>query len=460
MREFVTKLIHSTSSDSRKLATGDQVCQSLNRCRIERLIIGGLLVCITMPTTLFAWGEPHIAITKAAIAVLQAWERELLGAELEQLANNYCLIPDRVYTDAENAKYATMSTRPGEIYLRRLHLPEPEQTANLETLHYFMDQAVTSLRQGNISDGARFMGTLCHVLQDYSSPAHTIPGDNMFTLTQQFIPPSGRMKGVLLHGPIENGSFNVSIDDYQPRLLGTTVEEASWHLLHRVHEVIINARRTTFPIIHALNDGNDEEKTKWQKRTATFDARVVADTVHTILCLAARKFDPPAEAQLHSVDISELWPLEAVNLFYPQSQFFGMPHWGHACSGIVLKGGTEELPILLRVVENEKTVEKKFADGISSGIGRPLTWLLPRNTYRRFTVLVGLQAHIGDKGRVEFAVLGDNRSLETVTLSGTDTAHDFNVDITGVSQLRLTATNRGGDAKSNYAVWALPTLHK
>ena len=47
------------------------------------------------------------------------------------------------------------------------------------------------------------MGTICHMLEDYGSPAHTVPGDNMFTLLQQFLPPPDRMKGKLLHGPIE-----------------------------------------------------------------------------------------------------------------------------------------------------------------------------------------------------------------------------------------------------------------
>ena len=62
------------------------------------------------------------------------------------------------------------------------------------------------------------------------------------------MPPPERLKGKLLHSLIENGQLDVTIKDYHPRLLGTTVEEASWRLLHRVHEGIINARSTTIPI--------------------------------------------------------------------------------------------------------------------------------------------------------------------------------------------------------------------
>lgn len=60
-------------------------------------------------------GEPHVAITKAALEVLPSWEKDLLGDERARLGHNYCLIPDHVYTDKANAKYATMDTL--------LHLP-------------------------------------------------------------------------------------------------------------------------------------------------------------------------------------------------------------------------------------------------------------------------------------------------------------------------------------------------
>jgi hypothetical protein len=93
-------------------------------------------------------------------------------------------------------------------------------------------------------------------------------------------------------------------------------------------------------------------------------------------------------------------------------------------------------------------------------MGKPLTWHLPPSVYRRFTSLVGLQLELGQKGRVEFTVLGDGKSLATVTLNGTDPAHEFDCDITGVKLLRLSTISRGLDPKSNYAVWADPQLVK
>ncbi|WP_449071682.1 NPCBM/NEW2 domain-containing protein [Prosthecobacter sp.] len=413
-----------------------------------------------MPASLLAWGEPHLAITRAALDVLPQWQKDTLGVELKNLGDNYCLIPDHVYTDKANAKYAAMDSQPGEVYIKKLHLPVPEQSGNLETLNYFVAKAVASLKENNIGDAARYMGTICHMLEDFGSPSHTIPGDNMFTLLQQFLPPSEKMQGLLLHGPIENGTFKVSIEGYQPRLLGTTVEEAAWRMLHRVHEGIINARSTTLPIINALNAGDEEEKLKWQLKAATFDAQVVADAMHTILCLGAQKFEDKAQEQLRSVSIATFWPEEALSLYYPQTQFAGSPHWGHARVGVVMEGGNKPVPIRLRVNENQQVVESTFKEGISPVMGKPLTWHLPKGIYKRFTVIAGLQAGIGDKGRVEFTLLGDGKPLDTLTLNGTDAAHAFNCDITSISHLQLTTTGRGLDPKSNYAVWAQPVLRR
>ena len=218
---------------------------------------------------------------------MPAWQKSLLGDEFTRLSDKYCLIPDNVYTDKENAKFAKMESQPNEVYLKILHLPT-QQPEYLEVLRYFMDKAVTALREGKVGDAARYMGTICHTLEDYGSPSHTVPGDNMFTLLQQFMPPTAAMQDQLMHGPIENGDFSVSIAGYQPALLGTTVNEASWRLMHRLHDGILNARTTTVPIIQALYAEDKEAVVKHQLRAATVDAEVVADALFTILCLGAQ----------------------------------------------------------------------------------------------------------------------------------------------------------------------------
>ena len=407
----------------------------------------------------WAWSEPHLAITKAALEVLPAWQQALLGKEREPLAGNFCLIPDHVYSDKENRKFAMMDSSPGEVYLKKLHLPE-QQPENLETFRYFIGKAVDALRAGNIGDAARYMGTIAHTIEDFGSPSHALPGDNMFTLLQQFLPPPEAMKDQLLHSPVESGEIIVNVKAYKPCLLGTTVDEAAWHLLHRVNDEIINARSTTIPIIQALYAGDKDAVVTHQLKAATFDAQVVADAFHTILCLGTQKIEVGDQVPLKSVAIGAFFPLEAVNLYYPQAQFFSAPYWGHARSGVTLEDGKKAVPLKLRVEEKSGSLTENFSNGISVGMGKPLTFLLPKGVYHRFTALAGLHPDLGAKGRVEFALLGDGKPLASAIVNGTDPAHEFDCDISGVTQLQLTATSRGLDAKSNYAIWAEPMLIK
>ena len=413
------------------------------------------LLTLATPSLVFGWGEPHHAITRAALDVLPPWQKELIGGELTQLGDNYCMIPDHVFTDKENARFARMDSAPNEVYLKILHLPT-QQPEYLEVMRYFMEKAVESLRNGKLGDAARYMGTVCHQIEDYGSPAHTVPGDNMFTLLQQFLPPSDAMKGQLMHGPIENGDFKVSIDGYKPKLLGTTVNEAAWRLMHRVHEEILNARSTTVPIIQALYKEDKESVVKHQLRAAVMDAEVVADAVYTMLCLGMQKYAAEEQAALKEVPIGSFFPLEAASLYYSQTQFFSSPNWGCPRSGVILAGGNKDIPLQLCVGSGNQ----EFKNGISAGMGKPLTFLLPKDVYSRFKVLAGLHPELGEKGRVEFTINGDGKVLSTVILNGTDPARLMECDVSGVSELQLMLTSRGVDAKSNYAIWAEPTLVK
>ncbi len=411
------------------------------------------------PLLVGAWGEPHKAITQAALAALTDAERAQLGAELGPLGTQHCLIPDRVYEGKEVAKYAMMDSHPGVTYLVKLHLPalQPE---NYETLRFFMGRSVAAFQAGNLGDAARYAGTVAHALEDWSCPAHVVPGDNMFTLFQQFLPPPDALRNKLLHSPIEGGKFDVTIGDFKPTLLGATVDEAAFNLLQRLNAATILARAQTIPIIQALYAGDTNAVTAAQLKAATKGATVVADALHTLLCLGAQQLDAGALAQLNTVDLSKCCPLEATNLFFAQATFFSKPYWGHAHVGGVLEGGSNAVPIKLRVTENGGVVVKDFASGIGTGTRSALTYLVPTGVYRQFTVLAGLHPELGAKGGVEFVIFGNDKKLASVALTGDQPAHRFDCALAGVTNLQLVATAKGGDPKANYAIWAEPRLVK
>lgn len=410
-----------------------------------------------------AWSEPHKAITRAAIETLPEWQKALLSEEAALIAEDYCLIPDHVFSDPSVAKFAMREDQPKEIYRLNLHLPA-QQSENLETLRYFFGKAVSSFRDNNIKDAARYMGTVCHQIEDYGSPSHTMPGDNMFTLLQQFLPPSEGMRDVLLHGPVESGTLNLTLTGYKPRLLGTDVNEAAWRLMHRIHEGIINARSTTIPIIQALYASDSNTVQEHQLKAAKFDAEIVADAVYTMVCIGGKTVEELNASRegmaLQRVAVGAFFPLEATSLYYPQSQFFSSPHWGHARSGVVLAEGKHAMPLKLKVASDGATVEREYPNGISAGMGKTLTFLLPKGVYARFRVLAGLHPELGVQGSVQFSVLGDARELASVTVGGTETAQALECDVHEVSELQLSLKSKGGEPKGNYAIWADPVLQK
>lgn len=67
---------------------------------------------------------------------------------------------------------------------------------------------------------------------------------------------------------------------------------------------------------------------------------------------------------------------------------------------------------------------------------------------------------LGAKGYVEFAITGDGKALGSMSLKGKEPARLLECDVAGVSVLQFTLNARGTEPKSDYAIWAEPTLAK
>lgn len=419
-----------------------------------------VVVAVAVAPPARAWGGPHATITGAAAGILPEWQKSLWGDELPRLISDHCFIPDRVHEDPDAARFAAMDSRPGMRYIVGLHLPA-SQPENFEVLQYFLGRAVAALADGRTGDAARYAGTLVHAIEDWSCPAHAVPGDNMFTLFKQFIPPPEEYRPVPLHSLIENGTFDVPTGDAQPRLAGLSVDEAAYHLLHRVNLATIAARAQVIPCLTALYAHDTNALNAAQQKAAVQSARLAADALHTIACLAAKRFPEDAGAAFREVSLSTRIPLEAPNLAVPQSAFFSRPHWGYAQAGLALRGGTNPVPLALRIDEAAGPVVHEFADGIGTGTRSTNSLFIPPGVYRSFESWVGLHAALGTNGHVVFEVLGDGRPLARVgPLKGGGAAHRISTPVAGVTNLQMIVTSAGGDGLGNYAVWGEPRLVK
>lgn len=438
-------------------ASGPTPHRARTGARIARLVA---FAAASLATGALAWGEPHLTITRAATGALPASSRAAWGDKLEPIASAHCTIPDRVYNDAGAARFASMESRPGVKYIRGLHVPDAQPECH-EVLRHFLGRAVDALAGGRSADAARWAGTLVHALEDWSCPAHSVPDDNMFTRFKQFMPPPPEYRFVPLHGPVENGSFAVDLRGYEPRVLGLTADEAAFHLLHRANLGIVAARAQVIPILAALYAHDTNALAAAQRPAAETGARLAADALHTIACLAAKRFPPGAADGLRTADLSTRIPLESVALAVPQEAFFSRPCWGHATPGVAMQGGTNEVPLALRIDDGTSSVVRTFAAGIGAGTKCSMTFPVAPGVYRSFEAWAGLHAPLGTNGSVVFEVLGDGRSLARIgPVAGTNAARRIAVEIGGATNLQLVTTPGGGDGTGNYAVWGEPRLVK
>lgn len=197
-----------------------------------------------------------------------------------------------------------------------------------------------------------------------------------------------------------------------------------------------------------------------RQAAAANGAAVVADALHTMLCLGRQQFDPPGLEALRSVDLSSAFPLDATNRALSQASFFSRPYWGRPLRGVLLEAGTNAVPLKLAVGEADAVRVQSFDAGLGTGTRSSLTWFVPPGVYGRFETLAGLHADLGARGNVVFEVLGDGRSLACVPVVGGAPARRISVPLAGVTNLQLVATSGGGDGSGNYCVWAEPRLVK
>jgi hypothetical protein len=247
----------------------------------------------------------------------------------------------------------------------------------------------------------------------------------------------------------------------QPQLAGLSVDEAAFHLLHRVNLATLAARAQAIPCLTALYAHDTNALNAAQQKAAIHSARLAADALHTVACLALKRIPDDAAGAFREVSLSQRIPLEAPTLAVPQSAFFSRPHWGYAQAGAALRGGTSAVPLALRIDAAAGPVVREFADGIGTGTRSTNSVLVPPGVYRSFESWVGLHAALGARGHVAFEILGDGRSLaRTGPLKGDATAQRISAPIAGVTNLQMIVPSAGGDGLGKYAVWGEPRLVK
>jgi hypothetical protein len=349
----------------------------------------------------------------------------------------------------------------------QLHLAGPQRD-NFRIYRYFLERIVASLKYRNVEDAAKYAGVLLHVIEDFASPSHVIEGGIQFFLVKQLFPPPDSMKYARLHPLMERGDVSIAISDYAPRLLGTSTAEAAVRILQEMNLLIIQARGWVMPIVQAIYAGDAATIKSQNSIIADLSARLAADVLNTVFCIASGRFDEQAKQAFEAVSISSWIPLEATDLVWRYPRMFSPLYAEIPTSDVILDSNGEPLPLSLSIMESGKRADKKLEHGIAAGArithtGEPclLSFLVPENVYDRFEALAGIHSVLGVEGATVFQVKADDRLLyDSGPVLRKDPARNISVPLLGVKEIYLITFPATKESAHNFAVWGEPRLIK
>ncbi|GAB6184893.1 hypothetical protein [Thermopirellula anaerolimosa] len=222
----------------------------------------------------YAWG-PHPDITRAALNVvpqMEKWE-QALGRENIAALTQYCLMPDWRGRDL-GPYYADDYLLVPQLPYHVSHVMPAVEPA----FEVYFRRALQGLRTETPINACRQLGTLVHFVEDVGAPPHAKPNCPH-------------------HSELENwvDAKQISIEGYQPQLLGNTDDEAWQGLKRRIDGLIVfSAERAerALPLVSSPNPNRGAVEPIILE-SALEAARVTADMLYTVLTLGLAPTDSP-----------------------------------------------------------------------------------------------------------------------------------------------------------------------
>ncbi len=411
-------------------------------------------------------GEGHRILTRAALESLPEWERELLAPVKEDLEREYCMYGDDYFGHkAELGPYVELPDGrlpmdPWEIRHFRKDGPGDDYficgyyDLMRSTFTHFAAKCVECIRKGDITGFAKFAGTVAHVIEDCGCPPHavgTTMGTDMKMLKLLSPAPDAKMMARQYHAVFE-GQYEPFSIDRTPRLMGLSPEEISFNLFERFTDMIENSITKILPMLDAFH--KDDARTMKARLTESgeFSSGVLADFIHSTLCVGRDRVDCGQKGKLASVNLGDYTPETRMG-WMPFPYFYPEIRKAPWC----LDKDFNPIPLSL-VVNGEETL---FESGFGVGVPFKTTYTLPLGVYKKFSVQVGIHSKLGAKAGIVFTIMGDGAALATAGCPDASSSPCVSADISKVRKLTLTTSVLDGDKAwpdNTHSVWGAPVL--
>jgi hypothetical protein len=233
-----------------------------------------------------AWHDPvHALITRSAVMSLRVEMRQFWGAETEHLITHYCLYPDE-YHGATAARKAAMRQY-CEVKGRPIHNVTWKRAEDIESLEYLLSNFVEKIRSRDVAAAAQYAGTLAHMLEDSTCPAHALtPPDSPLNTMRDLLPPPPGKEDIKLHTVIERSAPEFDLGSRAPRAAGQSIPQAAAELLDRTYAAIKSNRADLIDLVRATYAGDEARMNSYRHKASITGAELLADAYHTAFVLA------------------------------------------------------------------------------------------------------------------------------------------------------------------------------
>ncbi len=377
-------------------------------------------------------GLQHGLLTRTALDLLPSCFR-LPAGERNALIEEYCLYPDMFFSLDKSVyekilpytfiKDGIQFHYPPNTPIEKLYrywLPVPDEGrleksrpfSNDNFLHvkdgftFYLDHIAACFAAKNYSDGAKFAGCLLHMLEDACFGAHSIEGPlgtDIFVLERLFERRDDELNRTPLGILASLDCSRIEPVEYQPRLLGESVSEIVMHLYAAYAESVAVSRRICFSIVQNVYQNNQGENAGLVQRMFANAAKICADALFSVWCVAKQRFD--ASADLREVCLTRLEPHA-----FPLGGSGGY-HFLSYLKNIAVGGNMKRIPLQLRL-DNEVV---SFDRGLSWGshFEASLLYWLPDNTYSVFDAAIGLHPDsIDELSGVRIRLINDGKEVD------------------------------------------------
>jgi hypothetical protein len=411
----------------------------------------------------------HQTITWASLQCLPDWQREIWESEQLNLAETYAGYGDTYYTNKEKIGpyfFLPDGSAPlwemGVLRLKKNYgfavdfWESPLYEQHVKVLTYFLKRIAECVAADNILDAAQFAGTIAHHLEDSGVPGHS-PDHGDLEFVKDYLTPPRKFISFPLHGFTEMDPGQFLINEYKPRLYGTTPEEAGANFFDRYVEMTLAARSLLFPMAKCAYTGNSTKAAELRRKAALMCAYVFADYMYTATCLGRQRFEEDNLRELRILKLTDRWPFRQT-AWAPSPYFEPGPLM---LRGINLDTDRHPVPCELLLATKTGVQSKRFKESLGSGAYFEYHYKLPAGVYARFTARVGIHAVLGAKRSVDIEVKLDGATAFKDVAQPGKPALNLALDAKGCHDIQLIASGpwlTDPDGSDNHVVWAEPRM--